>query len=212
MKLAIVNGSPRGRTSNSTRIINWITKGMDNVEKVYAADIKTQDEAVENVLCADSILFVFPLYTDAMPGLTKAFMEKMAIKDFGGKTITFVIHSGFPEAVHLRTLQKYCAYFAKTCGMKLLGCAVIGGSEGGVASDKRADKDKRVKALKEIGSCIAEQKEIGGDILKALVKVESFGKLMLFIIKLMPMDIIYNRMFKKSGVLEKIYDKPYIDT
>ena len=126
MKLAVVNGSPRGRKSNSARIAGWITQGMDEVEIFYAADIKKHDEAVEKALAADSILFVFPLYTDAMPGIVKAFMEKMARRDFSGKTITFVIHSGFPEAVHLRTLERYCVYFARICGMKLLGCGVIG--------------------------------------------------------------------------------------
>ena len=210
MKLTVVNGSPRGRKSNSSKIINWVTEGMDEVYTVYAADIKKQDESVDAVLEADSILFVFPLYTDAMPGLTKAFMEKMALKDFSGKTITYVIHSGFPEAVHLRMLEKYCVYFAKMCKMKLLGCAVMGGTEGSLPSQNRAEKDKRVNLLKYVGECIKEQKEIDKDKIKGLSRFERLNKTTQLVMKLMPLDLAWNLTLRKNKAFERRYDKPHL--
>ena len=210
MKLAVVNGSPRGRKSNSSKIINWVTEGMDGVQKVYVADLKKQDESVEAILGADSILFVFPLYTDAMPGLVKEFMEKMARRDFSGKTVSYVIHSGFPEAVQLRMLQKYCVYFSKICGMKLLGCAVMGGTEGGLPSEIRAEKDKRVKILKYVGQCIKEQKEVDYDKLKGLSRVESFNKTAQIVMKLMPLDLGWNIMLRKNKAFERRYDRPHL--
>lgn len=210
MKLAVVNGSPRGRKSNSSKIADWITQGMDDVEKVYAADIKRQDESVEKILAADSILFVFPLYTDAMPGLVKAFMEKMACRDFSGKTVTYVIHSGFPEAVQLRMLEKYCIYFSKICGMQLLGCAVMGGTEGGLPSEKRAEKDQRVSVLRYIGRCIKKQKEIDARKTKELSRFESLNKTAQFIIKLMPMNIPWNIKLKLNKAYDRRYDRPHL--
>ena len=210
MKLAVVNGSPRGRKSNSNRIIGWLTDGMEDVSKVYAADIKKQEESVDIIQNADTILFVFPLYTDAMPGLVKEFMERMYRKDFSGKKAAFFIHSGFPEAVHLRMLEKYCVYFAKLCGMELLGVAVMGGSEGGLPSDKKANKDRRVKAMKIVGQNIRNQKKFDEGALKTLMRFEKFNKITLIILKILPLDVFWNAVIKKNGAYEKRYDRPYL--
>ena len=167
MKLAIVNGSPRGRKSNSDRIIGWLTHDVKNDIKVYAADVKKQDESVERIKDADSLLIVFPLYTDAMPGRFKAFLEKLAKKELTGKTVTFVIHSGFSEAVHARAVETYCEYFAKICGMKLLGCVVMGGSEAlQVAPDQYFGK--RFKAYDVIKQNIKNQVALDTKALKVI--------------------------------------------
>ena len=165
MKLLVVNGSPRGKKSNSDRIIGWMAKDIQDCEKVYAAHIKKQDESAQKVVDADSLLIVFPLYIDMMPGLLQAFFEKLNAYDLSGKSVTFVVHSGFPEALHSRAVEKYLRYFARLNDMRLLGVVVMGGSEAlQVAPDGYFGK--RVSAFKSIGENIKENTELNSDVLK----------------------------------------------
>ena len=55
--------------------------------------------------------------------------------------------------------------------MKLLGCAVMGGTEGSLPSEKRAEKDNRVSILRYVGRCIKEQKEIQEGKIKGAFEV-----------------------------------------
>ena len=208
MKLLAVNGSPRGRKSNSDRIIGWITQNIESLEKVYAADIKKQDESAQKVTDADSILIVFPLYTDMMPGLMKAFFEKLNAYDLSGKSATFVVHSGFPEAVHSRAVEKYLRYFTKLKNMQLLGVVVMGGSEAlQVAPDGYFGK--RVGALKSIGQNIADNTEIDADTLKIIARMERYSKATLAMMKFMPTDMYWNSQLKKNGVYDERCARPY---
>jgi hypothetical protein len=52
-------------------------------------------------------LKIFPLYTDCMPGITKDYFEYMENnkKILEGKSITFIVHSGFPEAIQSRAVN-----------------------------------------------------------------------------------------------------------
>lgn len=208
MKLAIVNGSPRGRKSNSDRIIGWLTQEADDAKKIYVADLKKQDESAKLIKDADSILFVFPLYTDAMPGLLKAFLEKLNKYDLSGKTAAFVVHSGFSEAVHSRMVEKYCAYFAKINKMNLLGTVVMGGSEAlQVAPDNYFGK--KLKAYKVLSGNLAKQETLDDKAVKIIAGSERFSKFMIFLLKILPTDFYWNGRLKKNGAFKKRFDKPY---
>ena len=208
MKLLVVNGSPRGKKSNSDRIIGWMTKDIQDCEKVYAAHIKKQDESAQKVVDADSLLIVFPLYTDMMPGLMKAFLEKLNAYDLSGKTVTFVVHSGFPEALHSRAVEKYLRYFTKLNDMRLLGVVVMGGSEAlQVAPDGYFGK--RVGAFKSIGENIKENTELNSDVLKTIARTERYSKARFAMMKIMPTDMYWNSQLKKNGAYEERFAKPY---
>ena len=210
MKLLVVNGSPRGKKSNSDRIIGWITKDIEDCEKVYAAHVKKQDESAKKVVDADSILIVFPLYTDMMPGLMKAFFEKLNAYDLSGKYVTFVVHSGFPEAVHSRTVEKYLRYFAKLNDMRLLGVVVMGGSEAlQVAPDGYFGK--RVGAFNSIGENIGENTELDTGALKTIARMEQYSKARVALMKIMPTDMYWKSQLKKNGVYDERYAKPYTE-
>ena len=124
MKLTIVNGSPRGRKSNSDKILEWLLADIKDTpgfsyEKVYVVDIKGRENQIEVLKASDSIIVIFPIYTDCMPGIAKEFFELMESNKeiFVGKPITFIVHSGFPEAIHSRAIERYNQYFAKLLKM-----------------------------------------------------------------------------------------------
>ena len=208
MKYVVVNGSPRGRKSNSDRIISWMTQDSQDVQKVYVADIKKHDEAMKAISDADRYLMVFPLYTDAMPGMTKAFMEKMQQINLEEKSIAFVVHSGFSEPIHSRMVERYCAYFAKTNKMKFLGCVVMGGSEAmQVAPDGYFGKKKEY--FEALGQNIMNGELLDQALLQRIAGAEQFSKIKIFILKLLPTGMYWNSRLKKNGAYEKRFDKPY---
>ena len=216
MKLGLINGSPRGRKSNSDRILGWLTSEIDNIvslEKVYAADIKKYDENLKKLESCDFFIFIFPLYTDSMPGISKAFIEKMElIKNvFSEKSIVFIIHSGFPESSQSKTAKKYVQYFSKLMNMNYMGCVLMGGSE---ALQAAPDKyfGKKVNAFKKLGKNIAELQELDLESIKEIYGKESIGKIQSFLLNHTRISNLYwNRTLKKNGVFDRRYDKPYAE-
>ncbi|MBC8061065.1 MAG: NAD(P)H-dependent oxidoreductase, partial [Clostridiaceae bacterium] len=160
MKLVVVNGSPRGRKSNSDKIIEWPLSEMkvneDFIyEKIYVTDLAERVKQLETLKSADYVLVIFPLYTDSMPGITKDFFEYME-RNKGllfEKPISFIIHSGFPEACQSRDVMRYTEYFSKLLGMKYMGSIIMGGSEALSAAPESMFR-KKIEAFKSIGRSI----------------------------------------------------------
>ena len=83
MKLTIYNGSPRGKNSNTKILIDHFINGMETAKKEweinihYLNDIKNSDLFVKEFKNSEYIILAFPLYTDAMPGIVKHFIDKL---------------------------------------------------------------------------------------------------------------------------------------
>ena len=95
MSLIIFNGSPRGRQSNSGLIAESFLNGFkskneEETEFFYLSETKNvnRNKEIFSYENSDKIIFVFPLYTDAMPGLVKEFFESLEPKNkkFSDKT------------------------------------------------------------------------------------------------------------------------------
>jgi multimeric flavodoxin WrbA len=118
MKLLVCNGSPRGVASNTTLLLGhflagfWASSGNSHELFQLNADSGRRD-ALAAFGSADAVLIAFPLYTDAMPGIVKEFMEELALyKGKGGNpALMFMVQSGFPEGSHTRHLVPYLEKF-----------------------------------------------------------------------------------------------------
>ena len=93
--------------------------------------VKEHPRFVELFAKADAVVLAFPLYTDMMPGIVKAFVE--ALEPLCGREhnppLGFIIQSGFPEAVHMRALEAYLEKLTHRLGCHYLGTALRGGGE-----------------------------------------------------------------------------------
>lgn len=84
MKRLFVNGSPRGKESNSRLILSWIAEGMARAgvsEGIETVDLaRTRELYVQRAafLAADEVVMAMPLYTDSMPALVKRFIDSLA--------------------------------------------------------------------------------------------------------------------------------------
>ena len=216
MNLLIVNGSPRGRKSNSDKMLNWLFNGQQSIngisiDKVYAVDRKEREKQLKLMEGADSILVIFPLYTDGMPGITKEIFEEMENMKEGlkGKPVSFVVHSGFPEPKQSRSVEKYVAHLAALLDMKYLGTVVMPGSEALSMAPESMFK-KKFDSFRQIGNCIIEGRQLDAVALKMIAGPEVLLPFQIFVMKHVNIgNIFWNRMLKKNNAFEKRYDRPY---
>jgi hypothetical protein len=263
MNLLIVNGSPRGRKSNSDKILKWIFEnetpargssgqfkanvpsanigdetstsgslagGLSrnecsesgslfsgfstsafSVEKIYAVDRKERDRQMKLMEAADSILVIFPLYTDGMPGITKEIFERMEnVKEsLKGKVISFIVHSGFPEPKQSRAVEKYNAHLSALLGMNYLGTVIMPGSEALTAAPDSMFK-KKFASFRQIGGCIVACKSFDEASLKVIAGPEVLTPFKLFVMKHLSVSTFFwNHLLKKNKAFDKRFDSPY---
>ena len=69
MKIGIVNGSPRGKKSNSEILIKYLCSLLEGhkINKYYSFSSKINSEIKSEIHNADVLIFSFPLYIDSIP-------------------------------------------------------------------------------------------------------------------------------------------------
>jgi multimeric flavodoxin WrbA len=107
VKLTIFVGSPRGKKSNTNFLLQHFLNGFEatsgnSYELFYLNHLKDTDRFVRDFAGAEIVLLTHPLYTDAMPGMVKGFIE--ALEPLCGREdnpeLGFIVQSGFGEAEH----------------------------------------------------------------------------------------------------------------
>jgi len=215
MKLALINASPRGKKSNSRKLIKWFSRDLpQDVETtmVFANRVAEQEHAIEDIAACDAYLVVFPLYTDALPGIAKAFFERMMAQKtrFTGKPVLFIIHSGFPEAAQSRMVERYARHFAKLMQMTVSGVVIIGGTESMQAAPEEAF-GKRANALAALGQAFVSGKTLTEAECTMPGHREHLPRFVMRTINVAAplMDIYWNQQLKKNNAFERRFDKPY---
>jgi len=220
MKLAIINGSPRYKKSNSNLLINQFLSGYnkiipEDVSVHYLVNQQVRDEAVNAFLVSDQIILIFPLYTDCMPGIVKEFIESIAQlnkNDIGGKKIGFIVQSGFPEAVHSVAVEHYLEKLAKRLQCEYLGTVIKGGVEG-IQIMPPFMMRKLFLQFNKLGEYFARNSAFSPQIMDKLRKPYKMSprKIAIFklLIKLGLTNFYWNNNLKKNGAFEKRFDKPY---
>lgn len=215
MKLVIINGSPRGKKSNSKVIADWIISGLVNkieVEEYYAIQIQKHQEAISSIEDGDTILLVFPLYTDSVPGVTKLFIEELdSIKDeVKDIKIYYIVQSGFAGAMHSRAVERYLTYVAKHMGFKYLGTAIKPSAEGlrlmpAILTKNVSDN------FKKLSKDILESRNFNQEVLIDLAGFEVPPlKYRKHIEKGKGGKTYFNSLLRKHKAYPKRFDQPYV--
>jgi len=131
MKLTVFIGSPRGKKSNTNFVLEYFIKGFEanpenTYELFYLNNLKQTEQYVSAFAGAETVLLAHPLYTDAMPGMVKGFIE--ALEPLCGRAsnpdIGFIVQSGFGEAEHSRYVARYHKKLAARLGSSYLGTVI----------------------------------------------------------------------------------------
>jgi len=176
-------------------------------------------ETVENTAAfrnAEHAIIIFPLYTDAMPGIVKHFIEALENIPAGGKqpSLGFVIQSGFPEPIHSRFVARYMEKFAGRLGCRFSGIVIRGGAEG-----IRIMPSWMTKRLFQLFTDLGRQYALTGrfdeKIVKKLAPHERLSAGQKFFMKLSRLtglsNLYWNSMLKKHNAYAKRFAHPFKD-
>jgi hypothetical protein len=219
MKLTVVNGSPRGQKSNTSRLMTPFMKGYDsvsgNASQMFYLNHKLNEEKLADIWHgSDIILLAFPLYVDAMPGQVKAFIE--SLQGFQGSdhapALAFLVHSGFPEALHSRYVERYLVKLTRRLGCDYAGTIVKGGSEG-----MQLMPDKSIQPLlskmEMLGASLGSNKVLDEKMLAEIAGMERIPGFMGLIFPLLAKMGVFNGMWntqlKANQAYQDRYARPY---
>ena len=221
MPFCVINGSPRGKSGNTQVILGKVLDGFDELSQQpfawhYLNTEKSRYAAAEAFKDAELVLLGFPLYTDAMPGIVKAFIESLAplVGRKGNPKMAFLVQSGFPEAHHSRFVERYLEKLTKRLDAPYAGTIVKGGCEGVRIMPENMNR-KLFTRLRELGADLARMQRFDPEKLKKLAGPERYPQMLAPLFKLfltMPlMHTYWNNQLKKNNAYEDRFDKPYID-
>lgn len=221
MQLTIFNGSPRGKVSNSEILIQWLASGTEhmaevNVQTIYLRNTAEHASYITQLQRSDVALLVFPLYTDSMPGIVMAFLERLDPfrKSLSGLKLGFVVHSGFPEAIHSRAVERYLQWLAKDLGAAYLGTVVMGGSNS--LRETSPDKATGKRALfAELGHKFIAEQSFDPELVKKISGMEKFSKPITWGLKIAVstglLNTFWDEHLKKNNAYPERNATPYVD-
>ena len=216
MRLVIINGSPRGKKSNSQLLINWIKDSMGNtldIHEFFVIETKKYHAVINSITDDCSILIVFPLYTDSMPAILKQLLEAMEVIKGKKKNIRmyYIVQSGFTGANHCRFVERYLVFFAKYMGFNYMGTAISPAGEGLHIMPKFVTCNVR-KKVQQLSENIKENEKYSKKKLAKLAGREKPNFLFCFLVKSGHFGNAYFKyMMRKNNAYEIHYNKPYSD-
>ena len=220
MHLLAINGSPRGKKSNTKILLETILQGVNENTKCsstveYLNNFNSYDQIFLSVSKADIILLVFPLYTDSMPGVVMKFFE--TLKEFPerieNKKMGFIVQSGFPEVHHSVVIQKYMIKLIKRLKCDFIGSAIFGGIEGIQSRSEEGLKEFKGH-LREIGKKLGTDAILDEQIVKSIQQTYKFSFIKGLLFKIytlfMKSHPYWDRQLKANNAYEKRLDRPYL--
>ena len=214
-RLTLFNGSPRGRRGNTPIFLNEFAKGFGGETEIYhLIHVKQTEQFSQAFAGAECAWLGFPLYTDAMSGAVKHFIE--ALEPLVGRKnnppLGFLIQSGFPEGLHSRYVERYLEKLAARLGSPYLGTIVKGNGEGVRQMPPEATHGL-FENLQALGAGLAREGRLDPAVLERLARPERFpGYLWPFFqvfLRLPVAHSYFDSMLKKNGAYERRFARPF---
>lgn len=220
MRYCVFNGSPRGKSGNTHILLKKVVEGIESTDSLeiiwfHLKDIQDREAATIAFRTADVALLGFPLYTDAMPGLTKAFIEGLAPFEGleGNPRMAFLVQSGFPEAHHSRFVERYLKKLAQRLNANYAGTVIKGGCEG--VRIRQEEKNQALfKLLYELGVDLAQAGMFNQERLQQLVKPERYPRILAPLFRLvlcLPVtQSFWISQLKRNGAYDARDARPFV--
>ena len=221
MKLTIFNGSPRGEGSNTKVFLEHFLNGFtqtpgNSFEAHYLKDTAEHSRFAGIFNQAEAVMLAFPLYTDAMPGIVKAFIEELrpriAAVESQPKRILFLVQSGFPEAIQIEAVEQYLIKLARRLCCECAGVIVKGGGEGIQLMPAHVTR-KIFGQFYSLGETFGQNRTLDAQLLKKICGMKRFPAWMLpgvYLMKLTGlMDFFWNAKLKENNAFDLRFDRPY---
>lgn len=220
MRLTVFNGSPRGEKSSTKLLMEQFLSGFmatdgNSHEVFYLNRVNESDKFVEAFKGAENVILAFPLYHDSVPAMVKTFIESLEplCGREGNPNIGFLVHSGFPEAVHSRYVEKYLEKLARRLGCRYLGTMIKGNSNRIDEHPKRMAQ-KVYRSFCELGNIFGQNGRLDEQMVSKLAAPERITGLPQFLFRLVlktPFAYAgWHRQLKANNAYGKRFAKPYV--
>ncbi|MGM0550559.1 MAG: NAD(P)H-dependent oxidoreductase [Bacteroidota bacterium] len=217
--LLLVNGSPRGLNSNTRVLLEALGRGLTQAEREFKLLYlqKKSDRAflLENINEYDTVLWGFPMYTDAMPGSVKAFWEDLTETsvDLTGKTFGYLVQMGFPEASQANMLLAYLQWFSQYVGVRHAGILVRGGVEG-IQIQPHWMKKNLLTQLERAGYELGIKNVLAPELCQKIAKpyrLKWWVRMLLTLMNYLGLvNFYWDKQLKQNEVYTHRYDTPYM--
>jgi len=216
-RITVFNGSPRGKNGNTPIMLSKLMEGFGGDYEIHhLVQIKKVEEQVKAFQEAECVWLGFPLYTDAMPGLVKNFIEDLEpFQDNGNNPpMGFLVQSGFPEGIHSRYVEQYLESLAKRLGSPYLGTIIKGSGEGTRIKAETGNMDLFVK-LDVLGKGFAESGQLSSSIHKSLARPERYprvlGPVYRWFLNTKMAHNYFDSMLKVNNAFDRRNDQPFLN-
>ena len=221
-RLTIFNGSPRGRKGNTPILLDQFAHGFTDalndrrVETFHLNRMRESDRFIEAFDGAECVILGFPLYTDAMPGIVKTFIEQLEpfCERSSNPPLGFLVQSGFPESGHSRYVERYLEKLAARLGSPYLGTLVKGGAEGVRLMPENMNASL-FNTLQQIGRQFGATGQFDPVLLKTLAKPEHYPVYLVPLFKLLVrtplLSTYWDTLLRKNGAFQRRFARPYVD-
>ena len=215
MRTLIINGSPKAENGNTEIFIKKFVKEMKAPYKTCYASKEDGLQIAKYMKEFDTIIVAMPLYIHAMPGIVMKLIECMEPAANAGKTMGFIVQSGFMESAQTKYLERYLATLTKNLNYTYLGTVIKGGAAGTYMMPEKMNK----RLFKQLGM-LGQHFDINGSfhigIVKELAKPNELSKgksrLLQFLNgRGLGDSMFWNMMLKKNRCFEKRFEKPFAD-
>jgi multimeric flavodoxin WrbA len=214
-RLTLINGSPRGVSGNTAILLREFAAGTKLPYETFSlAAEKDLSNLVRAFEKAECVFFGFPLYTDAMPGQVKAFIDEL--EPFCSKAsnppLGFLVQSGFPEALHSRHVEGYLAKLAERLKSPYLGTIIKGNGEGVRQAPAQLNR-KLFQALHVLGHEFSRHGMLKSEPLRKVAGIERFPGYLAPVLKVMLKYVTFpqDKILKENGAYERRLARPYLE-
>lgn len=221
MKLTVFNGSGRGNNSSTALLTDAFVKGFTSVEGntgetytlMHTQEMPGYTEAFGE---AENVLLAFPMYTDMVPGVVKAFIE--TLQPYCGReanpSMIYLIHSGFPESDQLLALSAYLEKLSRRLGCRHVGVIRKTSTEGlrEIPPEKAAGL---LGLFESLGKTFAETGELDENIVARLSYPARLPGWVAAIYKLLSLtnkvNIGWDKQLKENDAFEERFAQPDLE-
>ncbi|NMB88417.1 MAG: hypothetical protein GYA17_08640 [Chloroflexi bacterium] len=214
-RLALFNGSPRGARGNTPIFLHHIAAGFGGPSQTYhLVRLHETGQMVDALAQSECAILGFPLYTDAMPAVSKHFIEALEplVGRAGNPPLGFVVQSGFPEGLHSRYVERYLEKLAARLGSPYLGTVVKGGGEGVRSMPERMNR-ALFADLGALGAGLAAGGRFDPQILARIARPERFpailGPVFRLFLRLPLAHVYFDDMLKHNGAYSRRFARPF---
>jgi hypothetical protein len=183
----------------------------NSYEIAYLVQTKKQNEFTSLFQNAEQVMLAFPLYTDAMPGIVKTFIESLEpfCNREGNPGLGFLVQSGFPESLHCQYVARYLEKLAKRLDSVYHGTIIKGGGE--VRGRPAWMSRKLFTSLTQLGQTFGKTRVFDDNIVKQLSKTPKMIPARFSVFRFVANTMYWNPQLRKNKAYEKRFAMIDID-